>query len=524
MAITITIQASSDAIMTEDGANNGTALADSDLRKAYGLPNQYVGSDQKLYFVDYPRWDTVKEAMDGGVIENYDSGAPQNTAQSHQMPMSEENNDITLIARGQHRPPTTTAFQLRCNSISHDVSDNTAISPLPGVDNATGSKQDSGTPGQLHNIVIALGMRTESIKLEGVLVDDGEISASNPRKQVLLNIARLQYFKTGRSNSGNRWGGQAGGPLNPRSYTCLTIYDQELNALQGQNSSGENWVVGDQPSGTNLSYRGLIKSLSFRQDGGLPNRWFWNMEFTVFQNEHPQGRNMSGSGLQDGILRINRIRLVLADSGDTNNAGWGTGATEPTAFPTGRDPITKQGHGYEVDDGWATNTERWTPNADAEIEIRTAQALALPIRMSNGNISATEEYTIENNQPITIMNTNCTPKIDGSYLIYKVDSATNTFRLKHAMSTQDMETATSSSGEIAKYGRYVNLDALNELNPGYNCYTTTENDAYGESIYWDDGSDGYITFHGPGDTAIASVLTLDPLTGLNEDELIANGE
>ena len=124
------------------------------------------------------------------------------------------------------------------------------------------------------------------------------------------------------------------------------------------------------------------------------------MEFTVFQNEHPQGRNMSGSGLQDGILRINRIRLVLADSGDTNNAGWGTGATEPTAFPTGRDPITKQGHGYEVDDGWATNTERWTPNADAEIEIRTAQALALPIRMSNGNISATEEYTIENNQPI----------------------------------------------------------------------------------------------------------------------------
>ena len=55
------------------------------------------------------------------MIENYANGVAQDTVKAHQMLISEENNEITLVARGQHRPPTTTAFQLRCNSISHDV-------------------------------------------------------------------------------------------------------------------------------------------------------------------------------------------------------------------------------------------------------------------------------------------------------------------------------------------------------------------------------------------------------------------
>jgi len=524
MAITITIQAASDANMTETGTPDGTALADSDLRKVYGLPNQYVGSNQKLYFVDFPRWDLVKEATDSGMIENYANGVAQDTVKAHQMLISEENNEITLVARGQHRPPTTTAFQLRCNSISHDVADNTMVSPLPGVDNATGAKQDAGTPGQLHNIVIALGMRTESIKLDGVLVDEGEISATNPRKQVLLNIARLQYYKTGRSQSGNRWGGRAGGPLNPRAYTCLTIYDQELNA--GLGDQGENWAVGDQPSGMNLSYRGLIKSLSFRQDGGLPNRWFWNMEFTVFQNEHPQGRNFAAEGLQSGICRVNRIRLVEADSGNTGGAGWGTGATEPTAFPTGRDPRTKEGFGHS---DYATQTERWSPNPDVEIEIRTAQDLAIPKNLSSGDISVVEEEGLVNFQPITLMNTNSTPKIDGGYLIYKVDTNTNTFRLYSALSAEQMATATSNAEEIATYGRYNNFSALNEINTSFGCFTDTQNDtingqAINESIYWDDGSEGYISFHGTNDSAIIATLEIDPNAGLDIDELEANGE
>ena len=39
--ITITIQAASDAVMTQDNETNGTALADDDTRKMYGLPHTY---------------------------------------------------------------------------------------------------------------------------------------------------------------------------------------------------------------------------------------------------------------------------------------------------------------------------------------------------------------------------------------------------------------------------------------------------------------------------------------------------
>ena len=71
MPITITLQSASDSIMTEDGYASGTRLADSDLRKVYGLPNMYVNNKNILKFATYessvspvkpPRWDTVNAA------------------------------------------------------------------------------------------------------------------------------------------------------------------------------------------------------------------------------------------------------------------------------------------------------------------------------------------------------------------------------------------------------------------------------------------------------------------------------
>ncbi len=55
MSITITIQAASDATMTENGRSGGTLLADDDLRKVYGLPNQFINYDGRLVFVADPR-------------------------------------------------------------------------------------------------------------------------------------------------------------------------------------------------------------------------------------------------------------------------------------------------------------------------------------------------------------------------------------------------------------------------------------------------------------------------------------
>jgi len=393
MAITITIQAASDATMTENGYTNGTLLADSDLRKAYGLPNQFIGYDDKLTFVRQPRWDTVlqPQTMTG---QKYKGGVLQ-AEEIDKSPMwqSEENDDLTNLFQGIHRPPTTTAFQLQCNSISHDASDQTTVSPMPGVTNAAGINHNSGTPGQLNNLVMSLGMRSEVIKLEGVLTDEGPISASNPRKQVLMNIARLQYFKTGRSGSVGAWGSVAGGPLNPRSYPCLTIFDSELNSSAAYSDSYR--II--QPSGTNLSYRGLIKSLSFRQEGGRPNQWFWTMEFQILQNEHNQGSHFMGKGVLEGVLRINRIRLVNQETG-----------AAISAFP--------------ISAGYAC------------IEVRTSDALQAVVYNKDGSVSTQLGRMVVDPQPVFITNSNSTPKINGSWEIYELDYTAKTFRLRNISS------------------------------------------------------------------------------------------
>ena len=397
MSITITLQAPSDAVMTDNNLWFGTDLADDDLRKVYGLPNMYIDDTDTLKFAIYetygpaalkpPRWDTVNapsvtnnletvivlgSEIESGITdeqrENYDYWA----------------NVPDVVRYPAHIPPTTTAFQLRCDSISHDVDDATAISPLPSMNTNNGAKANSMTPGQLINIVIGMGMRSEVIKLTGMLVDEGPISASNPRKQVLMNIARLQYLKSGRGGSEDNWGGANSGPLNPRSYPCLTIYDP-------------NTVLTDtfdrmdrEPAGLDLSYRGIIKNLSFRQEGGRPNQWFWSMEFQVVANEHPQANSLSAGGT-DGAMQISRIRLV--DSAD-----------EETALDSGDFP---------------------TPG---KIEIQVTRDLEIPYAHPNkGTVSRLRSW-----QTIKIVETNSVPPINGHWYITNLNYTNNTFLLSEA--------------------------------------------------------------------------------------------
>ena len=418
MAITITIQAASDAPMTNNGEtveNGGTALVDSDLRKVYGLPNQFIDGNDELTFVGKPRWDTINAASQ--VVGQYYKGGVLQTGQLEKSSMmqSEENDDLENEFQGIHRPPTTTAFQLQCTSISHDAADQTTVSPMPGVINATGIRQDAGTPGQLNNLVISLGMRTEVIKLEGVLVDEGPISASNPRKQVLMNIARLQYFKTGRSGSVGSWGGASGGPLNPRSYPCLTIFDSMEN---------DSVLLSDsyritQPSGTDLSYRGIIKSIAFRQEGGRPNQWFWTMEFQILQNEHNQGNQFMGQGVLEGILRINRIRLVNKETGAaiTSFAGLSAG--------------------------------------DACIEVRTSDELQVPYYDDDGILSGRYGKTIVA-QNVFITNSNSVPKINGDWEIYDVDYSLKTFRLRNTMNDTFFARGNNQPNSAAAWTAFTN--------------------------------------------------------------------
>jgi len=390
MSITITLQAASDANMTTGGNTGGTALDDSDFRKVYGLPNEYVGEDLKIHFVKKVRWDQVNSPSSSIRL---DYSQNPTAVQGYGIHESASINDTAWSLTGQRRP-TTTAFQLRCDSITHDVADMSMVSPMPAFNNQDGTRYDTSTPGQMNNLVIAFGMRTEVIKLAGVLVDEGPITAENPRKQVLMNIARMQYLKTGRGGH-NSWGGKNSGPLNPNSYPCLTIYDADIGTYGSFDS------IGYQPNGLDLVYRGLIKSFAFRQAGGRPNQWFWTMEFQVLSNEHPQ-QNFQSQGLLGGTLEINRIRLV-EDNSTLSPLDYSTD------FPANGlgDPARPEG---------------------ALIELRSASDLRVQIGDNPPKYQIPEDY-----QTIMISSSNSTPKIDGRYTIANVggvDGTANTFTLK----------------------------------------------------------------------------------------------
>lgn len=177
---------------------------------------------------------------------------------------------------------TTTAYQLRVDRISHTFADDSPFVPLP---------TNNTSFDQLWNQYISLGFRTEEIQLQGILVDRSTVSASNPRRQTILDLARAQWrFVTGATGGGNAT------PDNPNSYPLLTIAAGTVpsNAAPGSGISTDTNTVRpippatnpvDSPTSTN-SYRGLIKEVSFTNQGGRPDIWEWTMRFSVVMNEH----------------------------------------------------------------------------------------------------------------------------------------------------------------------------------------------------------------------------------------------
>ena len=298
--ITITLQAASDSIMTLNNRPSelGTAaeLADDDARKVYGLPNMWVSSVTNILKWEtggYARWDEVGgDAL--GVCR------PGETLSAYQVNGLSVNGDVTTYTK---RPPSTTSFQLRCEQISHDFNDQVSVSPLPAADVRNGQFADAGTPGQLNTLVLALGVRTESIKLSGTMVDRGKVSATNPRRQILLNLARMQHLKIARGTGGkDGWGGPFAGPMNPASYPCLTLFD----AL-----ATPGFSMGREPSGDSRQYRGIIKDLSFRMEGGRPDIWEWDMTFQAINNEHTP----ASIDQKQWVGHVNRMRLMEDNDG-----------------------------------------------------------------------------------------------------------------------------------------------------------------------------------------------------------------
>ena len=376
---TITIQAASDSLMTIDNAG-GTALADDDCRKVYGLPHTYVArpslkdisgntlgkeetqtigrhvithfsgrnrlmlnqsnsmtSGQLSVFGRGARWDQISPvdmASQRSILsreaENNDF---PNTAYTGGYGLSDVSiTDVIQQACAQFtvdRRPKTTAFQLHCDTLTHISQDMTAITPLPGVE--WGDDVNTGTPEQMSNLAVGLGFRQEKLSLGGVLLDRGHVTALNPRRQVLLNIARTQYLKVrnaappqSKKESGifgtgfqfnpgggkipigsigrvkeppqrgrqHAWGGIFAGPTNPRSYPCLTIHNQDYDASIANTyhdpDDGTNWrpPTGDvEADGGYKIYRGMITQISFSMEPGRPDFWRWSMDFSCITNE-----------------------------------------------------------------------------------------------------------------------------------------------------------------------------------------------------------------------------------------------
>lgn len=182
-----------------------------------------------------------------------------------------------LVTDEQDEDPGTTAWQLKSDTITHSFKDPAVQLPLP---------VDAASKDQIRNIVVDLGLRTEEIRLTGILVDRNTPGAGNTRKQTLLDLARSQFTKTI-----NLEGGSNSAPSNPNSYLLLTLGSGiEPSDPSNSFSVGSQIITEDVnntgTSTTNKSYRGLITELTLTQRGGRPDIWNWSMTFFVVMNEH----------------------------------------------------------------------------------------------------------------------------------------------------------------------------------------------------------------------------------------------
>ena len=174
---------------------------------------------------------------------------------------------------------TTTAWELKADSVTHSFKNMGIPLPLPTV---------GGSSDQLRNMIIDLGMRTEQIKMTGILVDRGTPAASNPRKQTLMDIARTQFDVT--IDPG---GGRDANAItdNPNAYLLLTLGSgtEPSDDASGFTAPTQLILQDDNNSGADSTlkgYRGMITELSFTQKGGRPDIWTWSMTFYIIMNEH----------------------------------------------------------------------------------------------------------------------------------------------------------------------------------------------------------------------------------------------
>jgi len=225
-------------------------------------------------------------------------------------------------------------FELDVNQLTHTYQSLTAVAPLPGIPNTDNNKQQRQTV-QLNSFAIDLGMMREVISVQGILIDRTENPSSSSghhiRRQHLLDMVRAQYaflrefdpedtdawmninkfpaltigpiydrigggdqFYTGDQPSDDIRGTEHDGPdRDPATGQVTAAGDAQEDDARYRISSAasisvkRSWDFKPTYQGRNR-YRGLIRRVNVRNEGGRPDIWTFNFEFVVIKNEMQQ--------------------------------------------------------------------------------------------------------------------------------------------------------------------------------------------------------------------------------------------
>jgi hypothetical protein len=225
-------------------------------------------------------------------------------------------------------------FELDVNQLTHTYQSLTAVAPLPGIPNTDNNAQQRQTA-QLNSFAIDLGMMREVISVQGILVDrtvnPSSSSGHHVRRQHFLDMVRAQYAflrefdpeDTDAWLNINKFPALTIGPVYNRVAGVDSLYtgDQPSDDIRGTEHDGpdrnpttgqvtaageaqeadakyrvssaasisvkRSWDFKPTYQGRNR-YRGLIRRINVRNEGGRPDIWTFTFEFVVIKNEMQQ--------------------------------------------------------------------------------------------------------------------------------------------------------------------------------------------------------------------------------------------
>ena len=244
-----------------------------------------------------------KDFADGGTqvtqLNTADVDGDGETLTSNRLPRYYRTKVATGFTRtGENdSDPGTTKWELKCDSIQRAYTNAAIPLPIPALHLGD----------QYYNKMIDIGMRNETINLNGTLVDRGAPTASNPRLQTLFDLIRTQHSVTISGNAeAQGMPAKDTNPDNVRNYLALTIgsgyepsdwtdsvggdlNDPTLDLNKNIIVRDRNFAIGATTYGatrTAKMFRGMVTQFNATQVGGRPDIWTWQMTFYVVKNEH----------------------------------------------------------------------------------------------------------------------------------------------------------------------------------------------------------------------------------------------